>query len=102
MEIYYLVIKGAFLFGLARSYVSFEPLQKHALFLSILYTAGVGFLSQAIYLPTHPLANLQRWEIWLAETFALFLIYLKLLARFDEGLLFWIIFLAGGIGLIYF
>jgi hypothetical protein len=102
MLLYYFGIKGAFLFGLARSYVSFEPLQKHALFLSVLYTAGVAFLSWAVFMPLNPTATTRDWQIWLAKTFVLTLIYFKLLSRFDEGMIFWILFLGGGLGLIWF
>jgi hypothetical protein len=101
MLLYYLGVKGAFLFGLARSYVSFEPLQKHWLFMSILYTAGIAFLSRVFSVFFTGFTD-YKWHIWLLETFVLVIIYFKLLSRFDEGMLFWIIFLFGGAGLIWF
>jgi hypothetical protein len=123
MFIYYLAIKGAFLLGIARSFVKYEPLQKNWLFLVILYTCGLAFISRifvdprafvepwlvAIVGSTTPagqaLRNLtltQWWLVWLGETFLLVSIYFKLLIRFDEGLIFWVLFLFGGLGLVLF
>ena len=41
LAVYYIGIKAAFLFSLVHAFVKFEPLQKHWLFLGLLYTAGV-------------------------------------------------------------
>ena len=45
LNVYYLAIKAIFFFSLVRSFVKFENLQKHWLFLALLYTAGVAGLS---------------------------------------------------------
>jgi hypothetical protein len=102
MLLYYYAIKGMFLFGLVRSYVKFEPLQKHWLFLSILYTLGLAFLSWVFVVNTNPQVTTRAWQIWLLKTFVLVIVYFKLLERFDEGMIFWVIFLVGGFGLIWF
>lgn len=45
LAVYYVGIKAAFLYGLVHAFVKYEPLQKHWLFLGLLYTAGVVMLS---------------------------------------------------------
>ena len=102
MLIYYFSLKALLLFSLARAYVMFEPLQKSWLFLSLLYTAGVAALSKVIFLSVLPTMTSQEWQFWLAKTFVLVVVYFKLLSKFDEGMLFWIIFLGGWIGLVLF
>ena len=41
------------------------------------------------------------WQIWLAKTAVIAVVYFKLLQRFDEGPLFWMLLMAG-LGVIYF
>ena len=43
--IYYAVMKAIFLFSLVRIQVQFETMKDHWLFLGVLYTSGVAFLS---------------------------------------------------------
>ena len=102
MQLYYYGIKGMFLFGLVRSFVKFEPLQKHWLFLAILYTGGIGFLSWVFILNMNPQIPVRAWQIWLGETLVLVALYFKLLSKFDEGMFFWVLLLAGGAGLMCF
>ena len=49
LAVYYIGIKAAFLFGLVHSFVKFEPLQKHWLFLGLLYTAGLAIVSWVFF-----------------------------------------------------
>lgn len=97
-------MKFFILFSIVTALVKFEPLQQHAMFLALLYTGVVAFLSYIFLIGPGDVVywkNWRAWEIWLGITFVLSLIYFKLLARFDEGLLFWIVLLAGT-GLIVF
>lgn len=127
MLIYYFAIKGMFLFGIVRSFVKYDELQKHWLFLSLLYTSGIAFLSWVFILnmnpdtmlrtleilvaknfvlgtilPKGPVTPMLCWEIWVAETWLLSIFFFKLLIRFDEGSLFWLLFAIGGVGLLLF
>ena len=45
LNVYYLAIKAMFFYSLVHAFVKFENLQKHWLFLALLYTAGVAGLS---------------------------------------------------------
>jgi hypothetical protein len=111
--------------AILHAFVKFEPLQKHALFLAALYTALIAFISYVFIMAprqgvwprqweyilvkrllggthTEPAVfGWRAWQAWLVETFLLTAFYLKLLRRFDEGPLFWII-LVLGMGLIVF
>jgi hypothetical protein len=101
MLIYYYCIKGAFLAGLVQSFVKFDLLQKHWFFLSLLYTAGLTFLSWVFIMAPLAAPDWRQWEIWLGMTFVFTAIYLLLLRRFDDGMLFWIVLLGGLAGLLY-
>ena len=102
MDIIYLSLKGLLLLGLARAYVLYEPLQKSWLFWSLFYTAGVAALSWVFFLSMRPEIPNREWQLWLLKTFILVVVYFKLLSKFDEGFLFWVIFLGGWIGLVWF
>ncbi|MGO9469612.1 MAG: hypothetical protein ACLQIB_46050 [Isosphaeraceae bacterium] len=101
---YYFGLKAVFFYGLVHSFVKFDPLQKHCIFLSLLYAAGIAFLSY-VFLIAPGVSNYwgsrQLWAIWLGETAVIAFIYFKLLARFDEGILFWLL-LIGGVGVVLF
>ena len=45
--------------------------------------------------------RVSRNQAWLGETLVLSTFYFKLLARFDEGMIFWVLLLLG-LGLVYF
>lgn len=102
MDIFYFGLKALLLLTLARAYVVYEPLQRHWLFLSLLYTGGVAALNWALYLPLHPWRSENEWQLWLVKTFVLVVVYFKLLSKFDSGFLFWILLLGGWIGLVCF
>ncbi len=100
IDVYYYGIKAAFLFGLVHSFVKFETLQKSWLFIGLLYTAGVALLSYVwIIMPGR--YGIRPWQIWLAETAGIAVVYFWLLQRFDEGPLFWMLLMAG-LGVVYF
>lgn len=44
----------------------------------------------------------EKWQHWLVKTFLLAAIYFKLLSRFDQGIMFWLIFPLGVVGLLWF
>jgi hypothetical protein len=100
LDVYYYGIKAAFLFGLVHSFVKFEPLQKHWLFLGLLYTAGLAIVSWVFFVAPGRVQT-RPWQIWLAESAVIAVIYFKLLQRFDEGWMFWTLIIAG-LGLVYF
>ena len=107
MIIYYVFVKIVFFFMLVRTLIKFEPMQNHVLFLSLLYTAGVTFLSYAFIMSWQnpswaPWQNqvarafgVSPWVAWLGETLVLSYVYFSLLVRFDEGVVFWTLLLLG-------
>jgi hypothetical protein len=99
--IYYYVIKTIFLFSLVKIQVQFETMKDHWLFLGVLYSAGIAFLSYVFIMAPQDFPNWRDWQIWLAKFFCLSTLYFYLLARFDEGVIFWTVLLLG-LGLIYF
>ena len=100
IDVYYYGIKAAFLFSLVHSFVKFENLQKHWFFLALLYTAGVAGLSW-VWLVAPGRVQTRPWQIWVAESGVIALVYFKLLERFDEGPLFWMLLMAG-VGVVFF
>jgi hypothetical protein len=100
MLVYYFGMKIAFFFGIVRSFIKFEPLQKHWLFLSLLYTAGVAFLS-AIFIGGPAGGLPSGWPVWLGVIFVVSCLYFKALARFDEGIVFFLLLFLG-VGFVMF
>jgi hypothetical protein len=104
---YYLVMKAAFFFSLVRIQVKFDTMKDHWLFLGILYTAGVAFLSYVFLMswqefpwPPWQLAlagriGISPYQAFLAETLCLSTVYFWLMAKFDEGVIFWTLLLLG-------
>ena len=104
---YYYFMKIVFFFSLVRSQIKFDTLKDHWLFLGILYTAAVAFLSYVflvswLNLPWAPWQNqvaqtlgVSPWVAWLGETFVLSTLYFKLMAKFDEGVIFWTLLMLG-------
>ena len=70
-------------------------MQRHTLFLAVLYAACVALLSFIFVVGPQPASSLQRWEYWLGITFLLSTLYFVLLVRFEEGFLFWILLILG-------
>jgi len=105
--VYYFFIKITFFFSLVRAQIKSDLLRDHFLFLAILYTAAVAFLSY-IFLVGWQDVGWQTWQIrvaatvgvspwvaWLIETLLLSTLYFKLMAKFDEGVMFWTLLLLG-------
>lgn len=110
---FYLFMKAAFLYSLVRTQVKFDVMQERWLFLSILYTSGVAFLSYAFLFSwinaswppfqvnLAKMAGVSPFVLWVGETFALSALYFKLLSRADDGMVFYLLLLAG-LGLVWF
>lgn len=126
MIIYYLGLKIAFLFGLIKAFAKFEPLQKHWLAVAFLYTVGMAVLSWVFVLAPQQVPSWRSleimlgrnfglipanappglvvwraWQIWVGGNLVLSALYFKLLARFNEGVLFWVL-LAAGLVLVWY
>jgi hypothetical protein len=99
LNVYYLAIKAVFFYGLVHSFVKYELLQKHWLFMALLYTAGIALLSYVWFVAPGQMA-IGVWKVWLVKTLVIAAIYFKLLERFDEGVRFWILLVAG-LGVVY-
>ena len=98
----YLLMKGVFFFSLVHTLVKFDVMQRYYIFLAIIYTAGIAFLSYVFlwsWQDNPP--SLRAREIWLAETFGIVTVYFWLLNRFDAGIIFWILLLLG-LGIVWF
>lgn len=96
MVIAYFAMKFTFFFSLVRSFVKYEPLQDHFVFLAMLYTAAVAFMSYVfLQSPRTDVIDWFAWKQWLAITFLISTVYFWLLSRYDEGLFFWILIVAG-------
>lgn len=104
----YFFLKFMIFFSIVKALVKFETLGNHFLFLGILYTSIVAFISYVFILTTQPSAfhsdwvmrvhqmtGLSPWLSWLAATLGLSTLYFKLLSKFDEGILFWILLVLG-------
>jgi len=109
ISIYYFFIKTVFFFSLVRAQVKSDLIKNHYLALAVVYTAATAFLSLAFLvgiegqnLPDRSLEvwvsrqlGVTHWQAWLGETLILSTIYFKLMARFDEGVIFWTLLLLG-------
>jgi hypothetical protein len=104
---FYLFIKFVFFYSLVRTQVRFEPMKERWLFLGVLYTAGIAFLSYVFIVSWQrvtwaPWQNrvaqalgVSPWLAWVGETFLLSTLYFRLMAKFDEGVIFWTLLLLG-------
>lgn len=129
MELFYLALKLGLFMSLLRAFVKSEALQKHNFALAGIYTVVLAGLSWVFFiapqlgpqqvvvwrnwemrlvtllLPKSESApqviGWRAWQLWLVVTFVLMAIYYRLLAKFDEGMLFWVI-LVLGLGMILF
>jgi hypothetical protein len=109
ISIYYFFIKIVFFFSLVRAQIKSDLLRDHFLFLAIVYTAAVAFLSYAFIVswkgqnfPERYLefrvsqgVGVSPWIAWLGMTLILSAVYFKLMAKFDEGVVFWTLLLLG-------
>jgi hypothetical protein len=109
ISIYYFFIKIVFFFSLVRAQIKSDLLRDHFLFLAIFYTAAVAFLSLTFFVSWNGQDFPQRylelrvsralgvtpWVAWLGMTLILSAVYFKLMAKFDEGVVFWTLLLLG-------
>ena len=107
MASYYLAIKLVFFYSLVRIQIKFDTMKDHWLFLGVLFTAATAFLSYVFLLSWQQVtwANWQvqisrnfgvtPWQAYLGETFLLATLYFWLMAKFDEGVIFWTLLLLG-------
>jgi hypothetical protein len=108
--VYYYFIKISFFFALVRAQVKSDLIKDHYLFLGVLYTAAVAFLSYAFLVSWQgqdivpgrvwearlsSAVNQSQWVVWLVETLILSSSYFKLMAKFDEGVIFWTLLVLG-------
>jgi hypothetical protein len=109
ISLYYFFIKIVFFFALVRAQIKSDLLRDHFLFLAIVYTAAVAFLSymfivswkgqnfpeRYLELQVSQGIGVTPWIAWLGMTLILSAIYFKLMAKFDEGVVFWTLLLLG-------
>lgn len=104
----YLFLKFMIFFAIVKALVRFETLQNHFLFLGILYTGIVAFISYVFVVSVNPSAfsypwvlqlarmtGVSPWLVWVGLTLVISTLYFKLLSRFDEGTIFWILLVLG-------
>lgn len=96
MIVAYFAIKFVFFFSIVRSFVKYEPLHNHVIFLGCLYTAGVAFLSFVfLQSPRTDQINWMDWKVWLGLTFLISTTYFWLLGKYEDGKIFWVLIVAG-------
>ncbi len=103
-------------FSIVKALVKFETLGDHFFFLGLLYTAARWpLISYVFVVSTRQVGNfhavwlmqvsratgLSPWLSWLAATLILSTLYFKLIGKFGEGGLFWVL-LVLGIPLVFF
>ncbi|WP_435008657.1 hypothetical protein P12x_005867 [Tundrisphaera lichenicola] len=104
----YFFLKMMLFFSIVKALVKFETLQDHFLFLGILYTSLVALISYVFVVSTRQLdlhaawllrasaaTGLSPWLTWLAATLILSTVYFKLISKFGDGILFWILLVLG-------
>jgi hypothetical protein len=91
VEILYYGFKTILLASMVRALVVAEPLKRHVLTMSVVYTAIVALLSYAFLLSQHADPNYRLWQVWLGVNLAMTYAYFKLLTTFDESALFWLV-----------
>ena len=104
----YFFLKLMLFFSIVKALVKFETLGDNFLFLGLLYTALVALISYVFVVSTRQVdfhavwlmqvsraTGLSPWLSWLAATLVLSTLYFKLISRFDEGILFWVLLVLG-------
>ncbi len=106
---YYFFLKLLLFFSIVKALVKFETLGNHFLFLGVLYTSLIGFISYVFIVSRaeknvfdagwimriNHITGLSPWLVWLAATLVLSTLYFKLLSKFAEGMLFWVLLVLG-------
>lgn len=97
MELIYYAMKVVLFASIVRALVTAESLQRYTLWLAVFYTAVVAFLSYIFLVGPQTNPNWELWQYWLGLNLLLSAFYFKLIARFDEGNLFWVILPLGAV-----
>ena len=104
---YYFFMKVSFFYSLVRIQVKFDTMKDHWLFLGILYTLGVAFLSfvflfswqdfqwSELYRRIAGNFGITPLQFFLGGTLVISTVYFWLMAKFDEGVVFWTLLLLG-------
>ena len=104
---YYFFMKVSFFYSLVKIQVKFDTMKDHWLFLGILYTAGVAFLSfvflfswqdfqwSELYRRIARNFGITPLQFFLGGTLLISTLYFWLMAKFDEGVIFWTLLLLG-------
>lgn len=113
VNIMYLFMKLVFFYSLVRALIKYDTLRDHWLFLGLLYSGGIAFLSyififgwQQIQWPAWQLRIAQTvgvspYVAWVGETFLLSTLYFRFLSKIEEGAIFWVLILLG-LALVWF
>ncbi|MGP0069457.1 MAG: hypothetical protein ACLQGP_38405 [Isosphaeraceae bacterium] len=106
---FYFFIKIVFFYSLVRAQIKSDLIKDNWLFLGIFYTGAVAFLSFALIKSWQDLdwarwawqirlarnLGITNYQCWLGQTLALSTVYFRLMAKFDEGVIFWTLLLLG-------
>jgi hypothetical protein len=107
MATYCLAIRLVFFYSLVRIQIKYDTMKDHWLFLGVLFTTATGFLTyvfiwswQEITWATWQVKIAKNfgvlpWQAYLGEVFLLSTLYFWLMAKFDEGVIFWTLLLLG-------
>jgi hypothetical protein len=97
MEIVYYAMKVVLFASIVRALVTAESLHRYTLWLAGFYTALVALLSFVFLIGPQAKPNWELWQYWLGLNFLLSAVYFKLIARFEDGKLFWVILPLGAV-----
>jgi hypothetical protein len=107
MAAFYVGIRLVFFYSLVHTQVKYDTMKDHWLFLGALFTAATAFLSYIFFLSWQDITwaswqvqisqnfGITPWQAYLCETFLLSTLYFWLIAKFDEGVIFWTLLLLG-------
>jgi hypothetical protein len=104
----YFFLKLRLFFAIVKALVRFDTFQGHFLSLGILYTGLVALIGYVFVVSTRQVdfraawlvqasraTGLSPWLCWLAATLVLSTVYFKLIGKFGEGGLFWVLLVLG-------
>jgi hypothetical protein len=107
VALYYIFMKVVFFYSLVRIQVKFDTMKDHWLFLGILFTGGTAFLAFVFLFSWQDFPwpgwqvrlaqnlGVKPWQAWIGEVLVAYTLYFRLLAKFDEGVIFWTLLLLG-------
>jgi hypothetical protein len=91
VELYYYALKVVLFASIVRALVVSEALHRYTLWMGAIYTAVVALLSYVFLVAPQASPNWTLWQYWLGLNLLLSTAYFKLLVRFEDGVLFWVI-----------